>query len=67
MLPDERPTPQQIAALRAMTPAERWRAATDVYWSARRMKVAFVRSQHPDWSDEAVEAHVRRLFLDARS
>lgn len=67
MLPDEEPGPVQLAAFRAMTPAERWAAANRLYWSARRLKTAFVRSQHPDWTDEQVAATVRRAFLYART
>ncbi len=67
VLPDEQASPEQIAVLRAMTPQQRWQAATNLYWSARRLKSAFVRSEHPDWSDQDVEAYVRRAFLYARS
>jgi len=59
--------PAQQAIFRAMTPGQRWRAAVALYWSARRMKTAFVRRLHPDWTDERVEAYVRDAFLHARS
>ena len=65
-LPDEQPDPIQLAVLRRMTPAERWDVARNLYWSARRLKTAFVRSEHPDWSDVAVEDYVRRVFLYGR-
>ncbi len=67
MLPDEGPSPSQLAVLRAMTPAERWRAAMGLYWSARRLKTAFLRSRHPEWSEERVEREVRQRFLHART
>jgi hypothetical protein len=67
VLPDERPSPEQLAVFRAMTPQQRWDAACGLYWSARRLKAAFLRSQHPDWSEPEIEAQVRRAFLYARS
>jgi hypothetical protein len=67
MLDDEGPSAAQQAVVRRMTPAQRWEAAVQLYWSARRLKTAFVRSTHPDWPDEQVESYVRRAFLHARS
>ena len=67
MLPDEQPTPEQIAALRAMPGQRRLRVAEMLYWSARKMKAAGLRSQHPDWPEERVNAEVRRIFLHART
>jgi hypothetical protein len=72
MLDDEGAGPEQQAILRAMTPAQRWDAAVRLYWSARRLERAFVRSVHPDWPDERVDgAHrpsrPRRLASPART
>lgn len=53
----------RIARLRAMTPEEKLRIAHDLYWSARRMKAAYLRQRHPDWSDERVAKEVRDAFL----
>jgi hypothetical protein len=66
-LPDEDPGPMQIEIYRRMTPGRRLEVAEQLYWSARRMKWAWLRSQHPDWSDEQVEAEVTRNFSHARS
>jgi hypothetical protein len=62
---DDRPSPEQIAIYRAMTPAERLQQAQAMYWTARRLRFAYERSEHPDWTDEQVKAHVRRVFLRA--
>lgn len=63
-VPDEEPfPPEYIAALRRMTPAERLHAGSSLYWEARRLKAAMLRSQHPDWTAAAVERAVRNLFL----
>ncbi len=67
MVDDDAPSPEQQAVFRSMTPGQRWEAAVELYWSARRLKTAFVRSIHPDWPDERVDAFVRAAFLHARS
>lgn len=61
------PSPEQIACYRAMTPAERWKQAERLYWTARRMREAYERSIHPDWTEQQVLDHVRRIFLLART
>ena len=67
MLPDEQPSPEQIEVFRKMAPAQRWRVAYQLYWTMRRHKAAFLHSQHPEWSEEAVQAEVRRIFSNART
>src|SRR6266404_2140930 len=67
MLPDEQPSPEQMTVLRAMSGERRLQLAEELYWSARKMKAAGVRYQHPDWAEEQVNAEVRRIFLHARS
>lgn len=67
MLADEQPSPEQIAILRRMTPEERWSAARRLYWTCRRHKAAFLRSQHPNWSKEQVQDEVCRIFQNART
>ena len=53
--------------LQAMTPTQKLRVAERLYWSARQLKAAALRAQHPDWSDEAIRKAVRSIFLYARS
>lgn len=67
MLTDEPISPEQVAALRAMTGADRLRLAERLYWSARKMKTAGVRSQQPKWPEPRVTEEVRRLFRHART
>jgi hypothetical protein len=67
MLPDEQTSPKQIEILRAMTGERRLRVAEQLYWSARRLKLAGLRAQHPDWPPERLEAETRRIFLHART
>jgi hypothetical protein len=55
---------QQI--LQAMSPAQKLRAAERLYYSARQLKEAALRAEHPDWTDEAIRQAVRQIFLYAR-
>ena len=57
----------QDEILRKMTPARKLELAMDLYWSARELKAAGLRSQHPDWSEEQVQAAVKEIFMYARS
>ncbi len=52
--------------LQAMSPAQKLRAAERLYHSARQLKAAALRAQHPDWTDEAIHQAVRKIFLYAR-
>jgi len=67
MLADEQTSPEQFAILRAMSGEQRLKLAEQMFWSARKLKAAGVRSQHPDWSEERIIAEVNRIFLHARS
>lgn len=60
------PDPETIAMMRAKSGAERLKIASGMYASARRMLLAHLRSQHPDWSEPALQAATsRRLALGA--
>ena len=65
--PDDDPSPEQIEIYRRMTPGRRLEIAEQMYWSARRMKFAWLRTQHPDWTDAEIEVEVTRNFSHARS
>ncbi len=67
MLPDEQPGSDQMKVLRTLSGQERLRMAERLYWSARKLKAAGPRAQHPDWPETLVEAEVRRIFSNARS
>lgn len=60
----DRPSPEQLARYRAMSPAERWHQSERLYWLARRMRAAHERVLHPDWTEAQVEQRVREFFLD---
>lgn len=59
--------PELKKVLQAMSPAQKLRAAERLYWSARQLKAAALRAQHPDWTEEAIQQAVRQIFLYARS
>jgi len=65
--PDDDPSPEQIKIYRQMTGARRLQLAEQMFWSARELKAAGVRHQHPDWADEQVIAEVNRIFLHVRA
>ena len=67
MRPDEQASLEQIDILRAMPGEQRLRLAERLYWSARKLKRAGLRTQHPDCPDERLDAEVRRIFLHART
>ena len=59
--------PEQKRIYRSMTPEQKLKVATDLYRSARELKAAGLRSQHPDWSESEVQEKVREIFLYART
>ena len=67
MLPDEQPSPEQIEIFRRMTPERRLQLAEQLYWTARDLKAAGIRIQHPDWTEQQVRAEVTRIFRHART
>ena len=67
MLADEKSSPEQIEVFRAMTGEQRLRLAEQLYWTARKLKLAGLRAQHPDWTEEQLNAEVRRIFLHAHT
>jgi hypothetical protein len=52
-----------FARARIMTGAQKLDAAIQLYWSARALKAAAFRAEHPDWTDVEIEAAVRAAFL----
>lgn len=67
MMADKQSSPEQTAIFRAMTGQQKLRLAEQLYWSARKLKLAGLRVQHPDCTEEQVNAEVRRVLLHAES
>lgn len=60
-------TDKQIQLLKKMTPEQKLNLAQQLYNSARQLKEAGIRMQHPDWDENQVQQAVREAFLYARS
>ena len=58
-------TPEYVAQLRTMSGEQKLKTAFAMYWSARKLKAAFIRQQHPDWTEEAVQQRVKEIFMYA--
>ena len=64
---DEDYSPEHLEILRRMTPEQKLMAAFDLYDTARELKAAGLRMQHPDWLEAQVQKEVSRIFLHART
>ncbi len=56
-------TPEYVAALRRLTGQQKLETAFALYWSARDLKAAALREQHPDWTEDQVQQRVKEIFL----
>ena len=59
--------PEQKKACQTMSPEQKLRVALDLYYAARQIKAAALKSQHPEWSTEKINQKVREIFLYART
>jgi hypothetical protein len=59
--------PEQKKIFQAMTPEQKLRAAMNLYHSARKLKAAALKQQHPDWTEKQIEQKVREIFLYAKT
>ena len=50
-----------------MTPAQKLDVAMRFYQSAKALKAATIKEQHPDWNEEKVKKKVNEIFLYART
>ncbi|RMG41269.1 MAG: hypothetical protein D6719_08850 [Candidatus Dadabacteria bacterium] len=46
---------------------QKLKAAADLYWAARSLKEAYLRSRHPDWPEEKIKKTVKEWLLYAKS
>ena len=67
MLADEQPDPKQYEIYRQMTPQRRLALAESLCWSARKMKAAWLRSLHKDWTEIQISKEVACIFSNART
>ena len=59
--------PEQKKLYQAMTPEQKLRVALNLYCSAKELKAAGLKRQHPNWSTERINQKVREIFLYART
>ena len=50
-----------------MTPEQKLDVSVKLYHSARALKAAALRQQHPDWSKKEIMKKVNEIFLYART
>jgi hypothetical protein len=59
--------PEQKKTFLAMTPEKKLQVALGLYYSAKEIKVAGLKRQHPEWSMEKINQKAREIFLYART
>jgi hypothetical protein len=59
--------PEQIKALRRMTPAQRLETGLAFMEEMRQLKAAALRAQHPDWTEDQVARALREFTLHGAS
>ena len=58
---------EQKRIYKSLSPEQKFAVANSLYWSARRAREAWLRSLHPEWTDERISRTVREIFLRART
>jgi len=56
---------EYLAALRRMSPSERWSTARRLYWQARDIRSEVLRIENPSWTDAQIEEAVKKIFMYA--
>ena len=57
---------EQKKIYRSMTPGQKLDVSIKLYQSAKALKTAAIKEQHPDWSEEKIKKTVNEIFLYAR-
>jgi hypothetical protein len=55
--------PEQKRIFQSMTPERKLKIALQLYYSAKELKAAGLRMQHPDWDEDTIQKKVREIFL----
>ena len=59
--------PEQVKALRKMTPARRLELTGVLIEQARQLRAAMLRAKHPDWPDKAIAQALSEFVAHAHS
>ena len=59
--------PQQIAALKKMTPAQRLKNGLEFMEQMRQLKAAALRARHPTWTREQIAQALREFVRNGAS
>jgi hypothetical protein len=59
--------PEQIKALRKMTPAERLKVGLQFMEEMRQLKAAALRAQHPQWTEKQIAEALREFVQHGAS
>lgn len=57
--------PVQIEGFKRMSPAQKLKMVSDLYETGIQLRIAGLRSAHPDWSTERLDFEARRSLLHA--
>lgn len=58
---------KQLEVLKKMSGAERLKAAMMLNIEARKIKAAYLKMRHSDWSEDRINEEVKQIFLYART
>jgi hypothetical protein len=58
---------EQKKIYQSMTPAQKLDVSIKLYRSAKALKAAAIKKQHPDWSEEKIKKLVNEIFLYGRA
>jgi len=59
--------PEQVKALRKMTPARRLELTQVLIEQAQELRAAMLRAEHPDWPDKVIAQALREFVANAHS
>ena len=59
--------PEQKRAYQAMSLERKLEVTLELNLTARKLKAAWLREIHPDWTGEQIQEKVREIFLHART
>jgi hypothetical protein len=59
--------PEQKKIYQSMTPRQKLDVSIKLYQSAKALKTAAIKKQHPDWNEKKIKKLVNEIFLYGRT